>query len=317
MSRPFVFRRAILLVLPLAGLACLVTLCRAQDRQLSRDRLEEPVLRVAKANTEKEREAVKKPREHPLAPVVKLAHDGLIDFRTVPDYQATLVKRERVGNRLLDHEYMFVKVRHERKEGDRVVVPFGVYLYFMAPKKVEGREVIWVRGENEGKLVAHEGGRILGMVTAYLDPNGKLAMQGCRYPITEIGILNLVERLIDVGERDMKYGECEVQYFEGAKINGRVCKCIQVVHPYPRKNFRFHKAQIFLDKELGLPIRFASWSWPAEPGGKPVLLEEYTYVNLKLDNGFTDADFSPDNPNYSFPSITAGKPGVDDEEIDE
>jgi len=39
------------------------------------------------------------------------------------------------------------------------------------------------------------------MVTAYLDPNGKLAMQGCRYPITEIGILNLVVRLIDVAER--------------------------------------------------------------------------------------------------------------------
>lgn len=315
MSRPFVIQRAVLLVLPLAGLACLVSLCQAQTGQLSRDRLEEPVLRVAKADTDKS--AAEQPREHPLAPVVKMAHDGLVDFRKVPDYQATLVKRERVDGKLLEHEYMFVKIRHEQMEGDKIVTPFSAYLYFLAPDRIKGREVIWIKGQNEGKLIAHEGGRILGSVTAYLDPLGKMAMKDCRYPITEIGIKTLVERLIDVGERDMKYGECEVQYFEGAKINGRVCKCIQVVHPYPRKNFRFHKAQIFLDKELGLPIRFASWSWPAEPGGKPLLLEEYTYLNLKLDNGFTDVDFSPENPNYNFPAITMGKPGTDDEKIEE
>ncbi len=29
-------------------------------------------------------------------------------------------------------------------------------------------------------------------------------------------------------------------------------------------------------------------------------MEEYTYLNLKLNNGFTDADFDIKNPNYKF-----------------
>jgi hypothetical protein len=39
---------------------------------------------------------------------------------------------------------------------------------------------------------------------------------------------------------------------------------------------------------------------PASLGGPPELLEEYNYVDLKLNNGFTDQDFSIDNPAYYF-----------------
>ena len=74
-----------------------------------------------------------------------------------------------------------------------------------------------------------------------------MAMQGQRYPLTQIGILNLTRRLIEVASEDVKYGECEVKYFKGAKINDRVCTCTQVVHPVPRKNFLFNVARIFVD----------------------------------------------------------------------
>ena len=40
--------------------------------------------------------------------------------------------------------------------------------------------------------------------------------------------------------------------------------------------------------------------WPREKGGPPELLEEYTYLDLKLNNGFTDADFDTQNPGYRF-----------------
>ena len=98
----------------------------------------------------------------------------------------------------------------------------------------------------------------------------------------------------------MKYGECEVKFFKGAKINDRICTCIQVVHPVPRRNFLFHLARIFVDDELNLPVRYESYDWPKEAGAAPELMEEYTYLNLKLNNGFTDADFDIKNPNYGF-----------------
>jgi hypothetical protein len=36
--------------------------------------------------------------------------------------------------------------------------------------------------------------------------------------------------------------------------------------------------------------------WPTRPGEEPPLEEEYTYTNLKLNNGYNDQTFSEQNP---------------------
>ena len=230
--------------------------------------------------------------EHPLMPTLRWAYSGLGNVEKLADYSATLAKRERIGGKLNDYEYMFVKLRQK---------PFSVYLYFLGPPTLKGQEVIFFEGKNDGNLWAHTTGiRDTLVGTVSLKPEGAIAMKGQRYPLTELGILNLIRRLVEVGEQDIKYGECEVKFYKGAKINNRVCTCIEVVHPVPRRNFLFHLARIFVDDELNLPIRYESYDWPREKGGPPELLEEYTYLNLKLNNGFTDADFDIKNPNYKF-----------------
>jgi len=231
------------------------------------------------------------PGEHPLMPAIRWARDGLRDVGRIKDYSAVLVKRELVGSKLNGPEYIFTKVRHE---------PLSAYCYFLEPENLRGQEVIWIEGQNNGKMWAHGTGfkKVFGTVS--LDPNGPIAMQGQRYPITEIGMEILVQRMLEVAERETQYGECEVQFFPGAKINGRTCTCIQVMHPVPRRNFIFHLARIFIDDEMNLPIRYEAYGWPDRPGGKPVLEEEYTYLNIKINNGFTDADFDIRNPNYGF-----------------
>jgi hypothetical protein len=234
----------------------------------------------------------RRPNEHPLAPALRWAYAGLRDLERVEDYSCTLVKRERVGDELLDHQYMFLKVRHR---------PFSVYVYFTAPDDLRGREAIYVHGRNDGKMWAHTTGfqdRLVG--TLSLEPTGALAMRGNRYPITEIGLLNLVRKLIEVGEHDAQFGECDVRVFSGARVNDRVCTCLQVVHPVPRKEFRYHKALIYVDDQLNVPIRFEAYGWPERPGEPPPLLEEYTYLNLQFNNGFTDRDFDIRNPDYNF-----------------
>ena len=108
---------------------------------------------------------------------------------------------------------------------------------------------------------------------------------------------NKPEELAVVGGNDTAYQECEVETKQSA-INGRPCTLIEVVHPIPRQNFRFHKAEIFIDNELKLPIRYAAYMWPANPGEQPPLEEAYTYLNIKLNNGYTDADFDKNNGEY-------------------
>jgi hypothetical protein len=232
------------------------------------------------------------PAEHPLEPALRMAEAAVTNINeNIHDYSAVMVKRERVGGKLNEQEFMYIKIRHK---------PFSVYMYFLGPEKLRGQEAIYVEGQNNGNLLGHGVGirKIAGTVP--LQPTGALAMAGQRYPITEIGFLNLTKRLVEVARQDKNFGECEVKFYQGAKINKRSATCIQVEHPVPRKNFRFHKALVFVDDELNIPVRYESYDWPAAPGGPPELLEEYTYTDIKLNNGFTDADFSEHNPNYHF-----------------
>jgi hypothetical protein len=230
--------------------------------------------------------------EHPLMPALRWAREGLVDVRNIKDYECTFVKRERIDGELGEHEYIHMKVRHQ---------PFSVYMGFLAPARVKGQEAIWVEGKNDGKLWGHPNGlrhKLVGTVS--LVPTSTFAMMGNRYPITEAGILNMTQRLVEIGEKDLQYGECEVKFIEGAKINGRLSTCIQVVHPVPRSNFLFNMARIYVDDELNLPVRYEAYDWPKTPGGEPSLTEEYTYLNVKLNNGFTDADFDINNSKYNF-----------------
>lgn len=231
--------------------------------------------------------------DHPLEPALELAARGLESIRAnIKDYSCTMVKRERIDGKLGEHQYMFSKVRQE---------PFSVYLYFLGPEDVKGQEVIYVDGKNENNMLAHAGSGVRAMMgTVSLKPQSMLAMTGNRYPITEFGVENLARRLVEVAEHDKNFGECEVNFYPNAKVNGRICTCVQVVHPTPRRNFRFHLARVFIDDELTLPIRYEAYDWPHEAGGQPVLMEEYTYMNLKTNQGFTDADFDPTNPSYKF-----------------
>jgi hypothetical protein len=230
---------------------------------------------------------------HPLDPALALAQRGLANLQAnIRDYSCTVVKRERIDGKLNEHEYMFAKIRHQ---------PFSVYLYFLAPDSVKGQEVLFVEGQNDGNILAHAGSGVRAMVgTVSLKPQSMLAMQGNRYAITEIGVENLARRLVEVAEHDRHFGECEVNFYPNAKVNGRVCTCVQVVHPVPRRNFRFHLARVFIDDEYLIPIRYESYDWPHEPGGQPELMEEYTYMNVKINEGFTDADFDPKNTAYKF-----------------
>lgn len=278
----------------LAGITLAAT-SFAQSPQEPRNQLQEPVYRVAKQPEGQpvSSPAPTQPQGHPLIPAIQMADKALGEIdANVKDYTCTLVKRELIDGTVTEHEYIFLKVRHQ---------PFSVYMYFLGPKEIKGRECIYVTGANEGRMVAHEGGvkgKLLG--THDLDPTGFIAMRGQRYPITEIGVRNLTTKLLEVARSDVNFGECDVKFFKDAKVNGRTCTGLQVSHPVRRDNFRFHIAQVFIDDELQLPIRYASYDWPTAPGQAPQLLEEYTYLNMKVNVGLTDADFDRANKDYGF-----------------
>jgi hypothetical protein len=161
-----------------------------------------------------------------------------------------------------------------------------------------------VDGRNEGRLVARKGGLRFASVTTELDPASELAMRDNRYPVTEIGLENMVRRFVEVAEEGVLLQDCSIQLLRDAKVDGRDCTCIQVKQRGgPEKNeksLEFYLARVYIDNELQVPIHYEAFGWPDSPEGDPQLLEQYTYRNLKLNVGLTDDDFARDNPAYGF-----------------
>jgi hypothetical protein len=237
-----------------------------------------------------------RPAEHPLMPALRIADEIRTHIsRSVKDYSCILVKRERVGGRLRDYQYLYARIRHPQLRDGRVITPLSVYLYFLRPARLRGREVLYVAGQNDGKLIARRGGSRFSYVTVALDPLNERAMEGNRYPITLIGIKHLADQLIEAAEDEIQHypksDECQVKFFDQAKVADRECSTIEVSYPVRRKYRRFHLVRVFIDKELRVPIRYEAYDFPDVEGEPPKLLEQYTYLDLKLNIGLTDDDF--------------------------
>jgi hypothetical protein len=255
----------------------------------------EPVFRSAKL------EAVGAGAAHPLDPAIQFAFDTLKYVQeNVVDYTAIMIKRERIDGVLGDHEFMGVKVRNRKTRNGVIVTPFSVYMTFLKPAEIKGREVIYVENQNRGHIVAHEGG-VKGkfLPTMELDPKGMIAMRNQRYPITDVGIENLCVKLIEKGQRDRAHAECVVET-KSVKNGDRPATLISAMHPVERPHFDFHRAEIYVDDQLKVPVRYAAYVWPKSPGGEPELLEEYIYQNIKMNVGLKDIDFDRKNPKYKF-----------------
>ena len=186
--------------------------------------------------------------------------------------------------------YSYTKIRHE---------PFSVYMYFVKPADAKSNQAIYVEGKNDNNLqvLAGDWRRRLGWMS--LDPSGTVPLKDNNNPITQLGIKNLTQRLLTRFQGELAYHDMQVDIIKGAKVGGRLCTVIQVTHPVPEDHYSFHIGRVFIDDELNMPIRWASYGWPKVPGSRPPLREEYTYSKLKINNGFGDADFDQTNPDYN------------------
>ena len=125
-------------------------------------------------------------------------------------------------------------------------------------------------------------------------------MQGQRYPITDIGLENLIVKLIERGETARQYSDVRAEFRRNAKVKDRVCTVLEVTQPTKRPDLEFYLARIFIDDQLQIPIRYEAYDWPESPDAKPEIIEQYTYLDVKVNVGLTDLDFDPENPAYSF-----------------
>ncbi|MFV0444577.1 MAG: DUF1571 domain-containing protein [Planctomycetaceae bacterium] len=228
------------------------------------------------------------PQSHPLIPALKLIAESLAEVEKLQDYQATLVKNEKVGQKMLSGK-MELKFRQQ---------PHSVYLKFMEPHA--GREVIYRPDSNNGKLLVHDVGLASLVGTVSLDPTGSLALEESRHPITGLGLQKMLSLLLEQCLKETRLSDVTVNFYPNAKIGSLACKVVEISHSQPQPDVVHQMTRLYVDAATKLPVRVQNYAFPTTRGAKPELIEDYFYMNLRTNTGLSDRDFDTKNPMYKF-----------------
>lgn len=226
--------------------------------------------------------------EHPLERPLRLVQQSLSRLDSVAGYECQFVKQEIVGERVVSQK-LRMKLRHE---------PFSVYLYFEDYRP--GREVIYVQGQNDNNLVIHEAGVLSLAGTLQRSPEHADVKAENRHPITELGLRKLAEALIRQWTMESRYSETDVKYFRDARLGSMTCNVIESSHPTPRRQFPFQKTRVWIDQKTNLVVRLQQYAFPADPDAPAALVEDYSYLAVRISNKLADIDFDVRNPAYSY-----------------
>ena len=225
---------------------------------------------------------------HPLNRVLDFARKQHAMIKTsVRDYECVIVKRERIDGTMQAHQYMRAKVRTARR-----AAPFAVYIRFLKPGAVAGREVQYIAGENDGTMLVR---RRRGGITFKFDLDNPLVMEQSTIPITDLNFERMLKDCVEQLEADIKAdpsgNNSKVEIFRQAKINRRSVTALKIIHPDKAEGLEFNQVIIYIDNEWKMPTRLEVYDWPTETDDKPVLIGEFTFLELKMNPQLPDSDF--------------------------
>lgn len=229
---------------------------------------------------------------------VALLEEGERFLAGVACYTATLAKQEMVGDELLDEQAIQLKCRQK---------PFSVYLVWTAGDT--GREVIYVEGENNGKMIAHDGGWKARLPAFHLDPNCRLAMRDTRYPVTSAGFAALTTMMLDLHREDVakNNGLAACRAEEDQSFDGRPCTVFTTEYSSQAASPTYRKSITYIDNEWNLPVHSKHFEWPA--AGKngdssnpddSTLIESYSFTDVDMGCALSESDFDRSNSEYRF-----------------
>lgn len=227
--------------------------------------------------------------KHPLFKLLEVAYKARKQAEGIDDYECIFAKQEMLGKKLVKTT-MNMKFREK---------PFSVYLKFQDLNK--GREALYVQGKNSNNLLVREAGIKSVIGTLELAPNDPQVMAENKYPITQIGMKNLLNTIIKQWEAEAEFGGVTTQKRVGSKLpTGEACTVFEAVHEKPFKEFKFHTTRLWVEDETGLAIGVQQLGFPAKNDKEPPLVEEYFYEKLKTNLKLTDTDFDKGNSSYAF-----------------
>lgn len=202
-------------------------------------------------------------------------------FDSVKSYTCLLDKRVAKAGTL--YEDLSIKVKYKK--------PTHYYFHWQTGAR-KGREVIFVAGKHNNKIVAHPGG-LFRFMTFHLNPEGRLAMKENRHSLKNSGLEKIMHVMKADFQRAQQNGMDVIRYAGEEQFDSRKVWILE--GRFPENQGYYAKAVVlYLDQILGVPIKVSIYD------ESDTLAEEYVFHQLAINVGLTDQDFDPDNPDYDF-----------------
>lgn len=194
---------------------------------------------------------------------------------TVTDYKGIFTKQERINNKLHKPQVIAFKFRNE---------PFSI---FMEWKKNAGKadRMLYVKGQNNDKMVVHPRGLLAWIKSVERDPKGKDVLKSSLRTCDQFGIRNLLKRVTGLYKGNVEDPGFSAKYIGTEKIDDRPCIVIETIMPN-NKISPTRRLILIVDMEHRLPVSVTSLD------GKGNLISQYSYTSLKFNNGLKDEDFT-------------------------
>jgi hypothetical protein len=204
-------------------------------------------------------------------------------YAKVNDYSCTLIKCERIRGKLTPNHVIALKVRKS---------PFSVHMLWKEPRALDGQEVCWVEGKNDGNMRVKPSGLLGAIGFVSLEPDDERAKKTSNHLITDTGIGWLIEECGTGWEVERKLDQTRVRVgtYDYASMR---CTRVEMIHDTSAGGkFHHYRNVVYFDQKTSLPIRVENYDWPRRAGDPGELIEMFSYVNLRLNADVPDAVFN-------------------------
>lgn len=205
-------------------------------------------------------------------------------YAKVGSYTARFIREERVNDVLRPREEALLKFQR----------PGRIYLRWIAGPP-RGREILFVEGRDDGKVLVHEPSGWARFFTAVIAPDSSRVLKESRHPITDVGLGPLIALIAGNARRAVKRGELSVVDRDHAGPAGSERRLELVFPRDPGAGYYAHRALVSVDQATDLPVAIRIFE------ADDRLVAFYAYRNLTLNVKLTALDFEPTNPAYGFP----------------
>ena len=206
----------------------------------------------------------------PIADPTVLVRRCAEGIKKVSDYTCRLRKQERIKGKLRPEQDMDARFRME---------PHSVFLRWTS-KPYKNREVLYVEGKHDGKLLVYLADWPVFKGVIPLRPDSNEALKDSLHPVSMAGIRFLVDRMVKQFDEAVDAGTLKAEVTVEQLDDKATYRLTRKLEDGGKRHWN-------VDPETWLPVRVATYDKDGQ------LCETYWYRDLKINVGLKDNDFDP------------------------